>query len=101
MAIGAVSINAERLKVIDFSIPTTISRLTFATIEAQSQPAIDNGVLLMPFEHNTWLTLIVIFIFLLIMAKIIEFVNKTNVNLVWQTFAGFMQKGMNYQKLII
>jgi len=92
IGLGAVSINAERMKVVDFSIPNLVSRLTFVTLESPRYPL--SGVLLMPFQITTWITVIVTLITVLIVAKYLQIVVKTKLDLPWQVFSSLIQKGL-------
>lgn len=96
MGIGGVSITADGLEVVDFSIPHLFSRLTFVTLAPQRrQPT---GVLLMPFDGKTWIYLILTFFIASFFGKLFQRIIGTKLNLVWQTFSGFLNKGLKEQQ---
>lgn len=93
IGLGALSINAERMEVVDFSIPNLVSRLTFVTLKPPR--FLLKGVLLMPFQRTTWIMTIVTLISVLIVAKYIQIVVKTKQDIPWLAFSSFIQKGLS------
>jgi ABC-type amino acid transport substrate-binding protein len=91
MALGALSANPDREKLVDFTIPYYYSDITFFTRLTKLSSINAKSLLIEPFSKTVWLYLIS---FVILSSFVLKFFNQNFDKTFWIIIRALLQKGI-------